>query len=759
MITHDTTTPVTREGIQSESTFVIKASAKAFDIMSSNLYSDKIKAIVRELSCNAWDSHVAAGKTDTPFEIHLPTYADPTFYVRDFGTGLSKEQIAGYHDEDGTFVPGLYQTFFDSTKDKTNDMIGCLGLGSKTPFAYTRQFTVESRYNGKKMLFTAFKNAENIPSITFMGEADTDEPNGVTVSMGVNPNDLSKFEVAAKKALMYFNPIPNVVGESSFRPYDLKHTVHGNGWRIRQSEYYAYMNGPYVVQGFVAYPVQTDLLLEGNRKLSDEAKALLSVDIDMYVPIGSVDIAPSREALSYDPATIDNLINALEAAGKEMRVKFQEAFEECATYWDAAMLLDRMQAQGDTFTGVFKKMQSQSPFTWRGQEVRDNVTIDIKDIRSTTIRLAQLSERGNKVSISGEWGPGQITTSYDFTIQGGLTFLVDTDIKGKSDILRQYLANAQKVNGHKPRVIIIRPTSKHDYSQAEVDKLLQMFMAPEFKYVKDLPYRSTKARYGSGQKRDRSTKLVWDGFKQKADRWGRSSENRTFSRLTWRPETIDMADGGTYVQLDRFTPLRTDGREFSSVDLFMNLAARLDLLDSDIDLIGLNEKEIGQALKQSDEWYSLDSVVASEFDQANEDGVYFQAILVNRTMQAIRSRFGGSFESNILLKWDMVGPMINDCAFKQTIQTVIDMYKDRPRHIAADDVSQMCAYLNVSTDHLTSQAEAMCDAIYAEYVKYELFSMFEWSRCTGAVRDHVIKYINSVDTAPALADNDLQLAA
>ena len=141
---------VTKVGIVdgSESAFVIKASPLAFAIMSSNLYSDKIKAIVRELSCNARDAHVAAGKEDVPFDIHLPTYADPTFYIKDYGTGLSKEQIAGDHDEHGNFVPGLYQTFFDAPKDKTNDMIGCLGLGSKTPFAYARQFTVESRYNG-----------------------------------------------------------------------------------------------------------------------------------------------------------------------------------------------------------------------------------------------------------------------------------------------------------------------------------------------------------------------------------------------------------------------------------------------------------------------------------------------------------------------------------------------------------------------------------------------------------------------------------
>jgi hypothetical protein len=43
------------------SNFTIKATPKAFSILSDGLYSDPKLAIVRELGCNAYDSHVAAG--------------------------------------------------------------------------------------------------------------------------------------------------------------------------------------------------------------------------------------------------------------------------------------------------------------------------------------------------------------------------------------------------------------------------------------------------------------------------------------------------------------------------------------------------------------------------------------------------------------------------------------------------------------------------------------------------------------------------
>lgn len=146
-------------GVVSE--FKIRASAKAFAILSSGLYSNKIRAVIRELSTNAVDSHVAAGKKTTPFDVHLPNTLEPHFSIRDYGTGLSDEQ-----------VNKIYTTYFESTKSDSNDYVGALGLGSKSPFSYTDNFTITAIKDGIKGVYTAFINGQGVPSIAKMASEE-----------------------------------------------------------------------------------------------------------------------------------------------------------------------------------------------------------------------------------------------------------------------------------------------------------------------------------------------------------------------------------------------------------------------------------------------------------------------------------------------------------------------------------------------------------------------------------------------------------
>ena len=93
-----------------------------------NNYSNPLLATIREIVANALD--VTKNKK---VSIQLPTQIEPNFIVRDYGCGLSEEDMLG-----------LYTKYGKSTKRDTNNAIGGFGIGRFAPLSYTESFIVIS---------------------------------------------------------------------------------------------------------------------------------------------------------------------------------------------------------------------------------------------------------------------------------------------------------------------------------------------------------------------------------------------------------------------------------------------------------------------------------------------------------------------------------------------------------------------------------------------------------------------------------------
>lgn len=226
--------------------FRIKNSSKAFAILSSGLYANKIRAIIRELSCNAVDAHIAAGKPTEPIECHLPNALEPWFAIRDTGIGLSNDDVVN-----------IYTTYFESTKTSSNDYIGALGLGSKSPFSYTENFSVTSVKDGKKGIYSAFINNQGLPSIVLLQSEDTTEPNGVEVKFAVD-QDFDKFRQEAAYVYSWFKVKPRLTGATVNIPtidYAQKDFAPGIHLKSRSSVTYNRQQSCVALMGNISYPI------------------------------------------------------------------------------------------------------------------------------------------------------------------------------------------------------------------------------------------------------------------------------------------------------------------------------------------------------------------------------------------------------------------------------------------------------------------------------------------------------------------------
>jgi len=306
--------PVTMGGISHVSEFRIRNSAKAFGILSSGLYANKIRAIIRELGCNAVDSHVAAGVPDTPFDVHLPTNLAPHFAIRDYGTGLSHDQVLN-----------IYTTYFESTKTHSNDFIGALGLGSKSPFSYTDNFTVTAIQDGKKGIYSAYINDQGVPSVALMHTEDTDEPNGVEVRFAVDSrNEFYKFVEEAQSVFTHFRVQPNFTGARvtvDAHEYDTRDIVPGV--HIRKNRYRSHN---VAVMGHIEYPIEVPNLPQKYHHISQ-------MGLEIHFDIGDIEFQASREGLQYTKETVASILKKYDQVSAVLDKAFAEEADKFDNLW------------------------------------------------------------------------------------------------------------------------------------------------------------------------------------------------------------------------------------------------------------------------------------------------------------------------------------------------------------------------------------------------------------------------------------------
>ncbi len=228
----------------------VGSTAMILDLFADKIYSQKERAVIRELSCNAHDSHVIAGTTHIPFDVHIPTALEPWFSIRDYGTGLPDEDIAN-----------IYGAIGISTKRDSNDVIGCFGVGSLAPYSMADSFVVKSYYNGTVRSYQCMRDDSRNPVVIPLGSAPTDEANGLEIKVTV-ADRASQFHTDAIEVFKFWSgTIPNVNDEDVMKAIsDSKERYIFEGDDFGLTSDYGRM---VAIMGNIAYEIPSSLGLDG----------------------------------------------------------------------------------------------------------------------------------------------------------------------------------------------------------------------------------------------------------------------------------------------------------------------------------------------------------------------------------------------------------------------------------------------------------------------------------------------------------------
>ena len=571
--------------------FKIRNSAKAFKILSDGLYSNKIRAIIRELSCNAVDSHVAAGKVDVPFEVHLPSILEPWFSVKDFGTGLSGDQVMN-----------IYTTYFESTKSNSNDFIGALGLGSKSPFSYTENFTVTAIKDGTKRIYSAYINDNGVPSVAEMAEELTDEGNGVEVKFSVTDrSDYNSFRHEASHVFRWFKKLPTITGDHRLDlvPVEYKDKNIAPGVHLLKGG----SSGSYAVMGNIAYPLGK---VPEPQKHFGKLANLLDNPLVFEFDIGEIDFAASREELSYVPLTIKSILNKLTLLNDNLAKHIATEADKITCEWTKAIHL-REKGKIRMYSAAVDKYVRDTKFT----------LLDIgsySGLKAFSYKIDELAKRKLTIHSMRAYG-GSCTTvshSYDWKTKvttwspevGSDVVFVLNDLK--TGCLSRAKYHFNKANSYKTIHCLSHEDPDLTVRQAEYDKILKELHNPPTVIKASALEKPVK-------KKPTSTQGILYLYNSNSGRRGIADA------YSWTPLTDPIDDKAKYyyVALDNYTPMDLKGLPFDVHDL----RAKLDNASipslSNLVIYGVRKsriKEIGE-LKN---WIWIGDIVKEEIAKIDD---------------------------------------------------------------------------------------------------------------------------------------------
>ena len=332
-------------GVKDEHFFAIEDNGMVFDILRTNMYSNAVAAICREISCNARDAHREIGQPDLPVMISIPNRFDPHYRVRDHGPGISPDRMVN-----------VFIKYAASTKRSDNMQTGGFGLGAKTPFAYANTFNIVSVTDGVKRTYTALIDETRVGKLMLVNEIPTDERNGTEIVIPIKQGDFEEFRKWTYESTKHWTVKPTISGASIDYPdFAGKTIMQGDGWFLSRAEsgYYGGRQMKVLVDG-IEYPFDVGVLNDSSFTHLFGGNYVLYMNFD----VGVLSVAANRELLDIDDRTKLGISAVLRKVREEIKASAQAKLDAATNYREANDVFHEIcQSVGDGY---------RQDFNWRG---------------------------------------------------------------------------------------------------------------------------------------------------------------------------------------------------------------------------------------------------------------------------------------------------------------------------------------------------------------------------------------------------------
>ena len=558
-------------------------------ILRSQIYSDKLLAVIREYSTNARDANIEAGNEHRPIHVETPTRTSPQLQFRDYGNGLTDEQVTS-----------LYVKYGASTKRSSNDYTGCLGIGCKAAFAYGDSFTITSYTLDTITTWLARIDESKRGTVSLVSRLPNHtEPTGVNISVTIKYDDFETCESKIRTFFKYWKS--DVTSNLSDTLTELTPHHSTDDWAIanhqteRRINAYNHRGAATVVMGNIAYPVPSAEFKDNN---IHGLSLIYHDNVIFYAPLGSLDIAANREALELT----DRTKTGITSLANNMMLDLTTMLEDTVSSQPTRILASIKSSLFENSLGTSLNRAIASNASWKGQKLIR--TISLTNKKKAVIHKRQRSWRStdNEDRNIREKDVSMITLDDNLTI-----CVTDNTISEANSTRRVRTLQAASLYNRSKQFVVIQRDHLSD-----VEPVLQPADYTDLLTIDPLKPTRTIITKAAGNK-SKQVKINVCTLKP---------NSLKSARLSKECEPEAMEDGRfVYVPLDRFD---WDGHPDRLANLSWIQAAIKSINDNtSITIHGVKKHHIS---KLGDNWITLDMFFKEKLDQAiKERPAYYKS--------------------------------------------------------------------------------------------------------------------------------------
>jgi hypothetical protein len=448
----------------------------------------------------------------------------------------------------------VFLLYGNTTKDQSNEQTGGFGLGAKTPFAYSDQFSIvtitpDPDSNGNiRRSYTAYVDESEEGKMRLNSVQPTDDPCGTEISMLVKDRDWKRFEEEAIRETRFWEVRPTLTGKnpSPEYPEEPEALIESETWAVMPpAQGYERRTSRAIVDG-IGYDIDV-----GSLDLED-GKELLNRGVLLRFEVGEVSLAANREQLSYDDqsntkAAIEKRLNEIRATAT---ARLKDKLDAAESYTEASRIFaDFKSVLGCALPSGFKP-------TWQGH-VCSSLTKATKDIPALAVQKFRLK--------TDRYGDAKVFKDDMCSIsleKDAVIFVNDlTRVNVPRDRVRKIL-DEKKGDGIKS--VYVLTFENLGFQQGLLNSVLPLL---DITKLSTIP-RTQRARAPRGSRRNVANAWEYDS--------SYTSPRRNCDQK-WRPCDIDRKDGeGVYVILeDHKQTIRNGSTQLSRYDID-NMAEYVD---------------------------------------------------------------------------------------------------------------------------------------------------------------------------------------